>query len=120
MKSLIQTGRLVLSRRSAAKRRWRTWAPIITWLEGDSSQVATLGGPGADLAAFAASFHWTDRPAVLAALDGVLTPGGTVVIINDILGDSEKPGWVHAIARIRARYLGARPRARGQRLGRPP
>lgn len=66
-------------------------ATNITGLEGDSSPVATLGGPGADHAAFAASFHWTDRPAVLAALDGVLTPGGTVVIINDILGDSEEP-----------------------------
>jgi SAM-dependent methyltransferase len=83
----------------------------ITWLEGDSSQIAALAGPEADLAVFAASFHWTDRPAVLAALDEVLAPGGTVIVINDILGDSEQPGWVHAIARIRARYLGARRRA---------
>jgi SAM-dependent methyltransferase len=82
----------------------------ITWLQGDSSQIATLAAPGADLAVFAASFHWTDRPAVLAVLDGVLSPGGTVVIINDVLGDSEQPDWVHAITRIRARYLGARHR----------
>ena len=34
----------------------------ITWLEGDSSQIAALAGPGADLAVFAASFHWTGRP----------------------------------------------------------
>ena len=79
----------------------------ITWLEGDSSQIAAFAGPGADLAVLAASFHWTDRPAVLAALDGVLAPGGTVIVINDVLGDSEEPDWVHAIARIRARYLGA-------------
>ena len=83
----------------------------ITWLEGDSSQIAALAGPGADLAVFAASFHWTDRPAVLAALDGVLAPGGTVIVINDVLGDSELPDWVHAIDRIRVRYLGARRRA---------
>ncbi len=83
----------------------------ITWLQGDSSQIAALAGPGADLAVFAASFHWTDRPAVLAALDGVLSPGGTVVVINDVLGDGEQPDWVHAITRIRARYLGARRRA---------
>jgi SAM-dependent methyltransferase len=83
----------------------------ITWLEGEASQVAALAAPGADLAVFAASFHWTDRPAVLAALDGVLAPGGAVVVINDVLGDSEQPDWVHAIARIRARYLGARRRA---------
>jgi SAM-dependent methyltransferase len=66
----------------------------ITWLEGDSRQIAALAGPGADLAVFAASFHWTDRPAVLAALNGVLAPGGAVVVINDVLGDSEQPGWV--------------------------
>jgi SAM-dependent methyltransferase len=83
----------------------------ITRLEGDSSQVAALAGPGADLAVFAASFHWTDRPAVLAALDEVLAPGGRVIVINDVLGDREEPDWVHAIARIRTRYLGAQRRA---------
>jgi hypothetical protein len=51
----------------------------ITWREGDSSQIAVFAGPGADLAVFATSFHWTDRPAVLATLDEVLAPGGAVV-----------------------------------------
>jgi SAM-dependent methyltransferase len=83
----------------------------ITWVEGDSSQIAALAGPGADLAVFAASFHWTDRPAVLAALDEVLAPGGAVVVVNDVLGGSEQPDWMHAIDRIRARYLGDQPRA---------
>jgi SAM-dependent methyltransferase len=86
-------------------------ADNIIWLEGDSSQITALAGPGADLAVFAASFHWTDRAAVLAALDEVLAPGGAVVVVNDVLGDSEDPDWVHAIARIRARYLGDRHRA---------
>jgi len=84
---------------------------VAYYAHGEASQIAALAGPGADLAVFAASFHWTDRPAVLAALDRVLAPGGTVVVINDVLGDSEQPDWVHAIARIRARYLGARRRA---------
>jgi ubiquinone/menaquinone biosynthesis C-methylase UbiE len=83
-------------------------ADNIAWLEGDSSQIAALAGPGADLAVFAASFHWTDRPAVLAVLDEVLAPDGAVVVINDVLGDSEQPDWEYAIARIRARYLGDR------------
>jgi SAM-dependent methyltransferase len=82
----------------------------ITWLEGDSSHIAALAGPGADLAVFAASFHWTDRPAVLAVLDEILAPGGVVVVVNDVLGDSEQPDWVYVIARIRARYLGDQPR----------
>ena len=80
----------------------------ITWLRGDSRQIAALAGLGIDLAMFAASFHWTDRAAVLAALDGVLAPQGAVVIINDVLAESEQPDWEHAIARIRARHLGDR------------
>ncbi len=93
----------------------RPGAGNITWLEGDSSQIAALAGPGADLAVFAASFHWTDRPAVLVALDGVLAPDGRVIVINDVLGDREEPDWVHAIARIRARYLGAQRARAGAR-----
>ena len=83
----------------------------VTWLAGDSSQIAALAGPGADLAVFAASFHWTDRPAVLAVLDEMLAPVGVVVVINDVLDDAEQPDWEYAIDRIRARYLGDQPRA---------
>jgi ubiquinone/menaquinone biosynthesis C-methylase UbiE len=81
----------------------------ITWLQGDSRQLAVLVEPGARAAFFAASFHWTDRLAVARALDRLLAPAGSVVVINDDLGDSEQPDWVHAIAEIRARYLGANP-----------
>jgi len=59
---------------------------------------------------FAASFHWTDRHAVLAALNGVLAPAGAVIVVTDVLGDNEEPDWAHAIARIRERYLGAEQR----------
>jgi SAM-dependent methyltransferase len=100
-------GMLALGRQAAQA----AGAGNVTWLEGDSSQIAALAGPGADLAVFAASFHWADRPAVLAVLAEILAPGGVVVVINDVLGDSEQPDWVYAIARIRARYLGDQPRA---------
>jgi ubiquinone/menaquinone biosynthesis C-methylase UbiE len=85
----------------------------ITWLQGDSRQLATLVEPGARAAFFAASFHWTDRPAVARVLDGLLEQGGSIVVINDDLGESEDPDWVHAIAEIRARYLGADPAGTG-------
>ncbi|MEP6598606.1 MAG: class I SAM-dependent methyltransferase [Actinomycetota bacterium] len=81
----------------------------ITWLQGDSRQLAVLVEPGALVAFFAASFHWTDRPTVAQELDGLLAPGGSIVVINDDLGEAEEPDWVHAIAEIRARYLGANP-----------
>jgi hypothetical protein len=89
----------------------------ITWLEGDSSRLAALAPPGAHLAVFAASFHWTEQPAVLSALDALLAPGGLVVIINNDLADDEDPDWVRAISEVRARYLGGHRRAgRGQYL----
>jgi ubiquinone/menaquinone biosynthesis C-methylase UbiE len=81
----------------------------ITWLQGDSRQLAVLVEPGVRAAFFAASFHWTDRPAVVGELDGLLAPAGSIVVINDVIGESEEPDWVHAIAEIRARYLGADP-----------
>ncbi len=42
-------------------------------------------------------------------LDGLLTPAGSIVVINDDLGESEEPDWARAIAELRARYLGADP-----------
>ena len=38
----------------------------------------------------------------------MLAPDTAVVVINDVLGDSEQPDWEYAIARIRARYFGHR------------
>ncbi len=84
-------------------------ADNITWLQGDSRQLAELVAPGALVACFAASFHWTDRPAVARVLHGLLAPGGSIVVINDDLGESEYPDWVNAIDEIRSRYLGANP-----------
>lgn len=81
----------------------------ITWLQGESGRLAELVEPGALVAVFAASFHWTDRPAVARVLDGLLAPGGGLVVINDDLGECEDPDWVRAIAAIRSGYLGADP-----------
>lgn len=78
----------------------------IVWRQGDSAGLAGLDVAGARLAVFAASFHWTDRPAVLLSLDRLLETDGVVVVIHDDLGDEEQPDWVGVIAEIRARYLG--------------
>jgi SAM-dependent methyltransferase len=83
----------------------------ISWRQGDSGSLPALVEPGARLAGFAASFHWTDRPAVVTVLDGLLDGHGRIVIINDLLDDSEQPEWQDAIAAIRSRYLGAQRRA---------
>lgn len=81
----------------------------ITWVQGDAGRIAELVEPGTAMACFAASFHWTERPAVVEALDGLLAPGGSIVVINDVLGEPEQPDWVNAIAEIRTRYLGDDP-----------
>jgi SAM-dependent methyltransferase len=78
----------------------------IEWRQADSTRLAELDVAGAAAAVFAASFHWTDRLAVARTLDGLLAPGGAIVVIADGLGHSEHPDWVHTIAEIRARYLG--------------
>jgi ubiquinone/menaquinone biosynthesis C-methylase UbiE len=83
----------------------------ISWRHGDSSQLSALVEPGARLAVFAASFHWTDRAAVIAAMDDLLHQDGRIVVINDVLADSEQPEWDGAIGAIRSRYLGAQRRA---------
>jgi SAM-dependent methyltransferase len=78
----------------------------ITWILGDSSKLASLVGPGAHVATFAASFHWTDRAEVARVLDTLLDDKGSIVIVNDDLDDDEQPPWVHVVTDLRSRYLG--------------
>jgi FkbM family methyltransferase len=78
----------------------------VDWRVGDSTGLAELGVDGALLATFAASFHWTDRPAVLRVLAGLLAPGAVVVVVTDGLADADQPDWDNAITDIRARHLG--------------
>jgi ubiquinone/menaquinone biosynthesis C-methylase UbiE len=85
--------------------------PNIVWRQGHAEQLPALAEPGARLAVFAASFHWTNRAAVLAVLDRLLDRDGRVVVINDVLDEAEEPDWAEAITAIRARYLGDQRRA---------
>ena len=78
----------------------------ITWLQGDSRTIEPLVPRGADLATFAASFHWTDRAEVLRGLDRTLGPGAHVVTINDDLDAAADPDWVLAVTRLREEFLG--------------
>ena len=79
----------------------------ISWRQGDSTAIESLVPPGADLATFAASFHWTDRAEVLRSLDRTLGPGAHVVTINDDLDAAADPDWVHAVNRLRDEFLGS-------------
>lgn len=58
----------------------------ITWVEGTAEDVLSAGAAGMApvcCATFGRSFHWMRREAVLAWLDSVIEPGGTVVLIGE-------------------------------------
>jgi precorrin-6B methylase 2 len=81
------------------------------------------GLPPVDVVTFAQSFHWMDRPAVAAAVRGMLRPGGAVVHVGattheGIDPDAELPfprPPREAVGRLVERYLGSVRRA-GQGL----
>lgn len=83
-----------------------TGVDTITWLQGDSTGLDALVPPGAHLVTFAASFHWTDRAAVVHDLDRLLGPGASVVTVNNDLDDADVPGWVRAVDALRVEHLG--------------
>lgn len=79
----------------------------ISWQLGDAGELEQAVAPGARAATFAASFHWTDRPAVVRALDRLLAADGSIAVIHSTLDDDEDPGWAKAVNEVRRRYLGA-------------
>ncbi|WP_344845981.1 class I SAM-dependent methyltransferase [Kribbella ginsengisoli] len=90
----------------------------IDWREGSSEDLAGLGVGPFDLALMAASFHWMDRPATLAALDKLINPGGAVVIITGSMSGlardtPNRPAWAEAAYTTRERWAPSRRRWRG-------
>ena len=79
----------------------------VTWVEGAADSLEELTAPGVQAATFAASFHWTDRPRVLGALDRLLAPAGSVAVLGNGLDDAEDPDWARALGELRRSYLGA-------------
>jgi ubiquinone/menaquinone biosynthesis C-methylase UbiE len=58
----------------------------ITWFEGTAEDLLaadTAGIAPICCATFGRSFHWMQREALLAALDGVIEPGGAVVLVGE-------------------------------------
>ncbi|SUD49503.1 ubiquinone/menaquinone biosynthesis methyltransferase [Nocardia otitidiscaviarum] len=84
----------------------------ISWRDGDSYRVTTLDLPTLDLVTMGSSFHWTDREALLTALDQLVAPTGAVVIVGSGRpGTTPPPPWHDIVTRIRTSYLGAERRA---------
>jgi ubiquinone/menaquinone biosynthesis C-methylase UbiE len=84
----------------------------IAWRQGDSYHLDELDLPTVDLVTMGASFHWTDREALLATLDTLVAAHGAVVVVSGgAPADHTRPPWHDTIAEIRAQYLGTARRA---------
>lgn len=95
-------------RRLAEERR----VTNIDWHQGDSHHLDKLDLSNLDLVTMGASFHWTDRDALLATLDTLVAPDGAVVVASGgAPSDRTPPAWNDTITTIRTRYLGAARRA---------
>jgi len=80
----------------------------ITWLDGADSTLATLGLPPPRVCTMGLSFHWMDRPAVLATLDTLIEPGGGIACIsrNDGFFSHLHDGWGGAVRDVLCEMLG--------------
>jgi SAM-dependent methyltransferase len=84
----------------------------IDWRLGDSHDLDDLNLGPLQLVTLGQAFHWTDRGALLVALDKLVTPGGAVVVIGGPApGVIEPPAWLDVVAEVRTRYLGPERRA---------
>ncbi|SFE22659.1 Methyltransferase domain-containing protein [Actinopolyspora alba] len=87
-------------------------ADTIDWRHGDSHHLHELTLPTLDLATMGASFHWTDRDALLAELDTLIAAHGAVVVLSGGAPGEHTPApWEETITDIRTRYLGPARRA---------
>ena len=88
----------------------------IRWLLGDDATIGDLGLPPLRLCAMGASFHWTDRPALLSALDDMVDPQGGVALLSGAASIwSQKAAvlgaWVEVAQDVVQKFLGPRRRA---------
>ncbi|GAA3657012.1 class I SAM-dependent methyltransferase [Nonomuraea antimicrobica] len=85
----------------AEGRRLAGRAANIRWLRGDSRTLREL--PAFGHVVMGRSFHWMDRRAVLAELDGLLPPGGVVALVGPPRRVAEEP-WEPAMRRVRDEF----------------
>ncbi|GAA2266726.1 class I SAM-dependent methyltransferase [Kitasatospora cystarginea] len=101
-------GMLDEGRKLAAERG----ATNIDWRLGDSHHLDQLQLSALDLVTLGQAFHWTERDALLSALDPLITSEGALVLVGGPApGSIEPPAWLEITAEVRARYLGPERRA---------
>ena len=80
----------------------------VTWRLGDSTRLAELGLERLDAVTMGRSFHWMDRPAVLADLDRLVVPHGGIALLRTLErrtpGDPATAAWIDVVREVVARY----------------
>jgi ubiquinone/menaquinone biosynthesis C-methylase UbiE len=74
----------------------------ITVCQGSSYDLGPATGKQR-LVVMGRSFHWMDRPATLATLDGLIEPGGAVVLFGD-RHISTRPHWRDTIEKLGEKF----------------
>jgi len=80
----------------------------ISWHSGSDGTLTSLGLPRFRLCTMGLSFHWMDRPAVLATLDSLIEPGGGIACIsrNDSFFTHLGNSWGGAVGDVLREMLG--------------
>jgi SAM-dependent methyltransferase len=107
---------LAMARRTATDER----IEAITFVLGRAEEIADTIGP-LRIAAFGASFHWTDRVAVARHLHKLVEPNGALVILSpSSLWTGRAFEWKEVVVDTIKRWLGSERRAGlGTYLARP-
>lgn len=86
----------------------------IAWRRGDDRVLAQLKLPSLRLCVMGASFHWTDRDALLADLDGRIDAKGGVVVLDggkSVWTDRGAHAWGDVAKGVVQEFLGPERRA---------
>lgn len=78
-------------------------APGVTFLEGSSFALPAGTGPFR-LVTMGRSFHWMDREATLARLDGLIVPGGAIALFDDRHPRTDENRWRRTLDEIGRKY----------------
>jgi ubiquinone/menaquinone biosynthesis C-methylase UbiE len=87
----------------AAEEAARAAGVRLTLWPGGSDDLEPGMGPYR-LVTMGRSFHWMDRGATLEALDGIIAPGGAVVLFNDEHPRTAENRWLDAMHTTSKRY----------------
>jgi ubiquinone/menaquinone biosynthesis C-methylase UbiE len=92
----------------------------IAWRLGEDRSLARLHLPPLTLCTMGASFHWTDRDALLAELDRRIRPGGGVAVLAagpgtglGVWADDGRTEWGETAKSVIQEFLGPERRAGG-------